>query len=83
MTTKKRVVIYTRVSSDHQTTETQERELREIAGRLGWTIVKVYRDEGISQAKGRDGSPHSPLRHGHGLECGPTEPVACRTLSAS
>jgi DNA invertase Pin-like site-specific DNA recombinase len=24
---------------------------------MGWTIVKVYRDEGISGAKGRDGRP--------------------------
>ena len=28
------VAIYTRVSTDHQTTENQERELREIASRM-------------------------------------------------
>jgi DNA invertase Pin-like site-specific DNA recombinase len=50
------VAIYARVSTDHQTTKNQERELREIAGRMGWTIVKVYK-EGISGAKGRDGRP--------------------------
>jgi len=53
----KRVAIYTRVSTDHQTTENQERELREIAARSGWEIVEVYRDHGISGAKGRDERP--------------------------
>jgi DNA invertase Pin-like site-specific DNA recombinase len=57
MTAKKHVAIYTRVSTDHQTTENQERELREIARRMGWTIVKVYRDEGISGAKSRAQRP--------------------------
>jgi DNA invertase Pin-like site-specific DNA recombinase len=57
MTTKKRVAIYTRVSTDHQTTENQERELRDIARRMGWTIVKVYRDGGISGAKSRADRP--------------------------
>jgi DNA invertase Pin-like site-specific DNA recombinase len=36
-----------------QTTANQERELREIAGRMGCEIVKVYKDHGISGAKGR------------------------------
>ena len=35
----------------------QERELREIASRMGCEIVKVYRDHGISGAKGRDRRP--------------------------
>jgi len=51
------VVLYTRVSTDHQTTANQERELREIAARMGWAIVNIYRDEGISGAKGRDMRP--------------------------
>ena len=50
-----RVAIYSRVSSDRQTTENQERELQ--AGRLGWIVVKVYRDQGISGSKGREGRP--------------------------
>ena len=29
-------------------TENEERELQAIAGRLGWIVVKVYRDQGIS-----------------------------------
>jgi DNA invertase Pin-like site-specific DNA recombinase len=53
----RQVALYTRVSTDRQTTENQERELRAIAVRAGWHVVKVYRDEGISGAKGRDERP--------------------------
>lgn len=53
----RRVAIYTRVSTDKQTTENQERELRLIAERAGWEIVEVYCDHGISGAKGRDKRP--------------------------
>lgn len=53
----KTVAIYTRVSTEHQTTENQERELREIAERMGWQIVELYRDEGISGAKSREHRP--------------------------
>jgi len=53
----KRVAIYLRVSTTQQTTANQERELREIAERAGWQIVKVYKDHGISGSKGRDGRP--------------------------
>lgn len=52
-----RVAIYSRVSTDAQTTENQERELREIAERSGWDIVETYRDAGVSGAKGRDKRP--------------------------
>ena len=51
------VAIYTRVSTDHQTTENQERELREVAERMGWRIVEAYRDEGVSGAKSRESRP--------------------------
>jgi DNA invertase Pin-like site-specific DNA recombinase len=50
-------VLYLRVSTTEQTTANQERELREIAGRMGCEIVRVYKDHGISGAKGRDGRP--------------------------
>jgi hypothetical protein len=53
----RQAVIYLRVSTIEQTTANQERELREIAGRMGCEIVKVYRDHGISGAKGRDKRP--------------------------
>ena len=53
----RRVAIYTRVSTDQQTTENQDRELREIAARSGWQIMEVYQDHGISGAKSRDQRP--------------------------
>jgi DNA invertase Pin-like site-specific DNA recombinase len=53
----KRAVLYLRVSTVDQTTANQERELREIAGRMGCEIVKVYKDHGISGAKDRNGRP--------------------------
>lgn len=52
-----RCAIYSRVSTDSQTTENQERELRAIAERMGWEVVNVYRDQGISGAKARKDRP--------------------------
>src|ERR1700746_928795 len=52
-----RVAIYLRVSTVDQTTANQERELREVASRMGCEVVKVYRDHGVSGAKGRDQRP--------------------------
>ena len=53
----KRAVLYLRVSTLDQTTANQERELRQVAERAGWRIVRVYKDHGISGAKGRDRRP--------------------------
>ena len=53
----RRVAIYTRVSTDGQTTENQQRELEEAARRHGWDVVHVFTDQGISGAKGRNGRP--------------------------
>jgi DNA invertase Pin-like site-specific DNA recombinase len=53
----KRAVLYLRVSTVEQTTANQERELQAIAERMGWEVVKVYKDHGISGAKGRDKRP--------------------------
>jgi len=53
----RRAVIYLRVSTLDQTTANQERELREIASRMGSEIVKVYKDHGISGTRGRDKRP--------------------------
>jgi DNA invertase Pin-like site-specific DNA recombinase len=53
----KRTVLYLRVSTVDQTTANQERELREVAARMGSEIVKIYKDHGISGAKGRDKRP--------------------------
>ena len=53
-----RVAIYARTSTDrNQTVENQLLQLNEVAARLGWTIVHVYTDEGISGTKGRDRRP--------------------------
>jgi len=52
-----RAAIYSRVSTDRQTTKNQERELRDVAERSGWEIVGTYRDEGISGAKVRNVRP--------------------------
>ena len=53
----RRAAVYLRVSTVEQTTANQERELREVAGRMGCEIVKVYKDHGISGAKARDKRP--------------------------
>jgi len=39
----RRAVLYLRVSTLDQTTANQERELRDIAGRMGCEIVRVYK----------------------------------------
>jgi DNA invertase Pin-like site-specific DNA recombinase len=53
----KRAVLYLRVSTIDQTTANQERELREVADRMGCEITHVYKDHGISGAKGRGKRP--------------------------
>ena len=45
------------MSTDSQTVENQIRELTQVAERRGWHVVEVYRDAGISGAKGRDQRP--------------------------
>ena len=52
MSRTKRAALYVRVSTDAQTVENQTRELRKVAN-----VVEVYRDAGISGAKGRNGRP--------------------------
>ena len=53
----RRIALYARVSTSHQTVENQLAELREIAHRQGWSIVAELSDEGISGSKGRDKRP--------------------------
>jgi len=57
MAKQKRAALYVRVSTDSQTVENQIRELTQVAERRGWQVVEVYRDAGISSAKGRDQRP--------------------------
>src|ERR1700745_286232 len=53
----KRAALYVRVSTDHQSVENQIRELQQVAERRGWQVTEVYRDAGISGAKGRHQRP--------------------------
>jgi DNA invertase Pin-like site-specific DNA recombinase len=53
----KSVALYVRVSTDGQTVENQRRELEAAAERHGWQITRIFTDEGISGAKGRDKRP--------------------------
>ena len=59
MATSRRAALYVRVSTSDrgQTVENQLQPLQEAAGRLGWTVVAIYRDEGISGTMGRDKRP--------------------------
>jgi DNA invertase Pin-like site-specific DNA recombinase len=59
----KRAVLYLRVSTTDQTTANQERELREVAARAGWEVLRVYRDHGISGSKGREKRPAFDALH--------------------
>ena len=52
-----KAALYLRVSTDDQTVENQERELREAAAAKGWEVAQLYRDEGISGANGRGKRP--------------------------
>ena len=53
----RKVAVYARVSTHKQTTENQLNQLRAIADKNGWVIVREFVDEGISGAKGRDKRP--------------------------
>jgi len=59
----KRAIMYLRVSTVDQTTANQERELRAVAERAGWEVVKLYRDHGISGTKGREKRPAFDALH--------------------
>ena len=53
----RRVALYLRVSTDGQTTTNQQAELERIGERSEWDVVEIYRDHGISGAKGRKERP--------------------------
>lgn len=59
----RRVAIYCRVSTTHQTVENQLQDLRAVAEKIGWQIVAELTDNGISGAKGKDQRPPSSERH--------------------
>src|SRR5262249_47755160 len=53
----RRIALYLRVSTDRQTVENQDLQLRQVAERRGWQVVEVYNDAGISGAKDRKQRP--------------------------
>ena len=53
----KRVVIYARVSTLDQTVDNQLIELRDHCSKMGWEIVKEYKDEGLSGTLSREKRP--------------------------
>jgi DNA invertase Pin-like site-specific DNA recombinase len=58
-TATKRAALYVRVSTADrgQTVENQLQPLQEAATRLGWAVVAIHRDEGVSGAYGRARRP--------------------------
>ena len=57
MATSKRVALYARVSTDHQSVVQQLEALRDVAARAGWIVVEEFADRGVSGSKGRSGRP--------------------------
>src|ERR1035437_2806874 len=55
--TNKKCAIYSRVSTDSQTTENQTLELRAYAARMDYQIVAEISDNGISGSKGKKDRP--------------------------
>src|SRR5262249_16054953 len=55
--TTRRAALYLRVSTDKQTVENQDIQLRQAADRRGWEGGEVYHDAGISGTKGRADRP--------------------------
>jgi DNA invertase Pin-like site-specific DNA recombinase len=53
----RRAAVYVRVSTDRQTVENQELQLRQVAERRGWEVIEVYGDAGVSGAKDRKQRP--------------------------
>jgi len=53
----RQVALYLRVSTTGQTVENQRRELEEAAECHGWSVIKIFKDAGISGAKGSDKRP--------------------------
>ena len=65
----KRAALYTRVSTDEQNTEAQERALREYVQRRGWKVQKIYRDQGLSGTNAKRPALNELLRDCHSGEC--------------
>ena len=68
-----RAALYLRVSTNGQTTENQERDLRSAAERFGHVVAEVYTDHGIPVLRVEINAPHS-------IGCGKTL-LAVRLIS--
>ena len=53
----KRVAIYVRVSTLDQTVDNQLIELRDHCSKMGWEVIKEYKDEGLSGTLSREKRP--------------------------
>ena len=55
----RRAALYVRVSTNDrgQSVENQLQPLQDAAQRLGWTVVAIFKDEGISGSLGRQKRP--------------------------
>ena len=53
----RRVALYVRVSTDHQTIKNQERELEAVAERHGWSVVAVFKNQGFQRRQGPRRTP--------------------------
>jgi hypothetical protein len=61
----RRAVFYPRDSTQDQTTANQERELRAVGERMGYAVVKVYKEHGIRTAtSGRHSMPSARTPRG-------------------
>jgi DNA invertase Pin-like site-specific DNA recombinase len=52
-----RAALYVRVSTDGQTVDDQRLALEAVCEQRGWEVVKVFADNGVSGAKGRNQRP--------------------------
>jgi DNA invertase Pin-like site-specific DNA recombinase len=62
VTDMRKAAVYLRVGPLYQGSPDQERELLEMANRMGCEVVKVYRDDGVGGAKGRERPQFDRLR---------------------
>ena len=53
----RKAAIYLFVGTLDETAADQERDLRQVADQMGWQIVKLYRDGGVSGTKSSKAFP--------------------------
>lgn len=63
-----RCVIYSRVSTEEQTTDNQLRQLREYADRQGWNIIEEIQDVASGENPQKNGKDSKSFCHGTATE---------------